>query len=81
MQGAHLSRRKDLELEIASLQRKRNELATTLTAEAQELERSREELTLWADKLEVKDRTIRAREMKVAMAEEKIAANVNLLNL
>jgi chromosome segregation ATPase len=81
LQTKYQSQRRDIELEMASLQRKRNDLATTLTAESSSLGQEREQLTKWAETLAKQDKIIRAREYKVAAAEQKIADNVGLLNL
>ena len=81
LQTVHLTRKKELELAIVGLERRRNELATTLTGEAAMAKREREDLTLWAEKLAKQEKIIRAREYKVAIAEQKIADNVGLLNL
>ncbi len=81
LQNAHTIRTGEIKLEMASLERKRNELATRLSAEAQALKDDREQLAKWAETLAKQEKIVRAREFKVSIAEEKIAANVNLLNL
>lgn len=67
--------------ELTTLERDRRELATSVSADAAEIKRAREELVTWQEKLQKFDKTLRAREYKVALAEDKIAQNVGLLNL
>lgn len=70
-----------LEKEIAVLERKRRDLAGDISTEAADIKRAREELTVRAETLAKQEKIVRGREYKVAMAEEKIASNVGLLNL
>ncbi len=74
-------KRDDLALEIAGLERKRRELATDISSDAHNIERAREDITTRMETLAKQEKLVRAREYKVAQNEEKIAANIGLLNL
>lgn len=74
-------KKEDWAKELAGLEHRHRELATSVSADAAEIKRAREELVTWQEKLQKFDKTLRAREYKVALAEDKIAQNVGLLNL
>ncbi len=67
--------------DVAKLQEKRREVASNLALEAKQTENTRTALADWEARLQKFDKTLRAREYKVAVDEEKIAQNAGLLNL
>lgn len=70
-----------LERDVAKLQEKRREVAANLAIESKQIENARSAMAEWEERLKKYDKTLRAREYKVAIDEEKIAQNAGLLNL
>lgn len=75
------SQKTQLEREITELQHKRREVGSSLNEEMKQFENTRTALAEWESKLMKREKIVKAREYKAAIAEDKIATNAELLNL
>ncbi len=80
-QADMLAKKTALEREVTELAHKRRDLASNLNVEMKQYETTRTALVEWEEKLNKRDKILRAREYKVAIDEDKIAQNAGLLNL